>query len=127
MPSPKAVMTAGISLPQLFKSSASGLTAVKYLVIPIPDDDDDGSSNVDVVEVKVHQIQKGCKHILEENVKKALLFVSVMVFVTCVTLLVMSRELSGATTANVTSPSASTPSTTTLTIVANRLKSKDFL
>lgn len=122
-------MAAGISLPQLFKSSASGLTAVKYLVIPIPDDDDDGSSNVDVVEVKVHRIQKGCKHILEENVKKALLFVSVMVFVTCVTLLVMSRELSGAGgTANMTSPSASTPSTPfTLTIVANRLKSKDFL
>lgn len=122
-------MAAGISLPQLFKSSASGLTAVKYLVIPIPDDDDDGSSNVDVVEVKVHRIQKGCKHILEENLKKALLFVSVMVFVTCVTLLVMSRELSGAGgTANVTSPSASTLSTPfTLTIVANRLKSKDFL
>lgn len=125
MPSPRAVMAGGISIPQLFKSSADGLTAVKYIVIPIPDD---GSSDVDVVEVKVHQIQKGYKHILEENVKNALLFVSIMVFVTCVILLVMSRELSGAgggeTTANVTSPSVSTLSAM---IVTNHLKSKDSL
>lgn len=116
-------------MPQLFKSSSSGLTPVKYLVIPIPDD---GSSEVDVVEVEVHQIQRGCKHILQENVKNALLFVSVMVFVTCVTLLFMSRELSGVrtTTPNMTSQSASTlyySSATTLTNVANYHKRKDFL
>lgn len=120
-------MADGISVPQLFKSSVSGLTPVKYIVIPIPDD---GSSGVDVVEVKVHQIQKGCKHILQENVKNALLFVSVMVFVTCVILLVMSRELSGITTANMTSPAVSTLSystATTLTTIAKHLKQKDFL